>query len=249
MKSDIEDKIIEKYYNIVIQDGLYSTKKRLNFYLNFIFDRANFVDKKMLDIGAGKGLFSFYAACKGAKRVVSIEPQAEGSKSDSIKKFEKILAELNLIETIQLEKTTFQNFQSDNDKFDIILLHDSINHLDEKACINLQYDSYAIKKYNKIFQKLSCLANKGTKLIIVDCSRYSIFSKFNFKNPFSPSIEWHKHQSPEYWAKLLLNFGFVSTDIRWISPPILNSVGKIFLSNKVAAYFTGSGFCLTMEKN
>lgn len=247
MKPTTENEILNRYFDLVIQEGLYSTKKRLKFYLDYLFEKTNFDNKQMLDIGAGRGMFSFYAACKGAK-IVSIEPEAEGSTHDSINKFKKIQSALGLTEVIQLEKTTFQNYNSSNKKFDIILLHGAINHLDETACINLQHDNNAIEKYNKIFEKIYNLANKRAELIITDCSKYNFFAKLNITNPFDPNIEWHKHQPPEYWSKLLLDPGFVNPKIRYTTPPMLYSIGKLLLSNKIASYFTWSSFCLTMEK-
>jgi len=48
----------------------------------------------------------------------------------------------------------FQEFSTTR-TFDIVLLHASINHLDEEACIRLQYDDQARRRYGLIFQRLS----------------------------------------------------------------------------------------------
>jgi len=243
-----ENTLLDKYFDLVIREGLYSTEKRLRFYLNYLFKNTIFDNKTMLDIGGGTGLLSSYAACRGAKKVVCIEPEAEGSSLGSSKRFIKLQTALQLSDIIELEKTTFQNFDSSHKKFDIILLHNSINHLDENSCINLQHDIHAIERYKRIFEKICNLSNKEAKLIIVDVTRYNFFAKFNITNPFNPNIEWHKHQPPEYWAKLLLDFGFSNPEIRWNTPNPLYSIGKILLGNKVANYFIGWGFCLTMLK-
>ena len=65
-----ENEALNRYFDHVIQEGLYSTQRRLKFYLNYLFDGVNFDNKQMLDIGAGSGLFSFYAACSGAKKLL-----------------------------------------------------------------------------------------------------------------------------------------------------------------------------------
>lgn len=243
-----EIKLLDKYFDLAIRESLYSTQPFLKFYLNYLFKNTTIDNKTMLDIGSGSGLFSFYAACKGANKVICIEPEAEGSNHDSIKKFKKIQSALQITHLVKLERTTIQNFDSNNKKFDIILLHHSINHLDEKACINLQHDNHAIENYKMIFEKLSKLANKGAKLIIADCSRYNFFARFNIRNPFVPMIEWHKHQPPELWAKLLSDVGFCSPEIRWTTFNPLYSLGRILLSNKIASYLLTSEFCLSMHK-
>jgi SAM-dependent methyltransferase len=203
----------------------------------------------MLDIGGGTGLFSFYAACMGANEVVCLEPEVEGSSSGVLEKFKKLQLGLKDKYQVKLVSTELQNFDPNDKKFDIILLHNSINHLDEKACTNLKYDSQAIETYRMIFQKLSYLASNGSKLIITDCSRYNFFALCGLKNPFAHSIEWHKHQSPKYWAKLLSDVGFRNPKVRWSSPNQLRSIGRLVVGNKIASYFLQSHFCLTMEKS
>ena len=243
-----ENKLLSRYFSLVIRYGLYSSEDHLKFYLNYIFKNVSFENKKMLDIGGGTGLFSFYAACMGSDEVICIEPGSSGFSQGAIEKFKKLQSDIEIPDLVKFEPTTIQNFISDDKKFDLILLHHSINHLDEEACVNLQHDGNAIKNYQKIFRKLSDSARSGAKLIIVDCSRYNFFAQFNIRNPFVPMIEWHKHQPPEYWAKLLSGVGFYNPEIRWTSFDPLYSIGRILFGNKVASYFTISHFCLTMEK-
>ncbi len=134
-----EEKKIELYFKAIITEKLHSSKGNLKFQMDFIFKEIDFNNKRVLDIGGGSGIFSFYAACRGADKVVCLEPEAEGSSSgvqDTFLKLQRILGALN----VSLEKSTFQSFVSDGEKFDVILLHNSINHINEKACINLLKD-------------------------------------------------------------------------------------------------------------
>jgi len=247
-KTIVKNELLDKFFDLVSQEGLYSKKEHLRFHVEYLFKNTIFDNKIMLDIGSGTGLFSFYAACNGAKKVICIEPKTEGYNPGSIKKFMKLRSALQLLDIIELEETTFQNFNSGHKKFDILLLHGSINHLDENACINLQNDFHAIESYKKIFEKLYNISNKEAKLIILDASRSNFFAKLHLTNPLSPNIEWHKHQTPEYWAKLLQESGFCNPEIRWTTIPPLYSIGRILFSNKIANYFTGWGFCLIMHK-
>lgn len=240
---------VDKYFSLINQEGLYSPyKHNLRFYLTHQFKNISFDKKTVLDVGAGAGVFSFYAACMGAKEVICLEPEAAGLKPGMVEKFKKLQSGLPDLDQVKRVSITIQNFNPDDKKFDIILLHNSINHLDEEACIHLQHDIRAIEIYKMIFQKLGNLASNGAKLIITDCSRYNFFALCRIKNPFAPDIEWHKHQSPEYWAKLLFYAGFCNPKIQWISFSRLRSIGRLLLGNKFASYFLHSQFSLFMEK-
>ena len=240
--------LIDRYFEVMIQEKLYSSKGRLRFYLRRLFEDISFENKTFMDIGGGNGLFSFYAACMGAKEVLCLEPEAEGSSSDVHTHFRKIHSHLSFLGQVKLEHSTIQSFESCGKKFDVILLHGSVNHLDEKACINLRGDENSRNIYRAIFAKISSIANIGAKIIIYDCSRYNFFSLLGVKNPFASSIEWHKHQSPKLWAELLSEAGFFKPKIQWMSFNLLRSPGKVFLGNKFMSYFISSHFFLRMEK-
>lgn len=241
--------LVDQYFAIVRQEGLYPSPGNLRYYIEYLFQDTPFIGKTMLDIGGGAGLFSFYAGCCGASHVVCLEPEAEGSNPGMVGQFQRLSTSLGL-DQVSLYSTRFQDFDPRSERFDIILLHDSINHLDEVACTNLQHDSQAMETYKGIFQKLSNIAGPGAKLIIADCSRYNFFALCHLKNPlpYGPTTEWHKHQSPNYWARLLSDVGFRNPKVRWTSFNSLRAIGRLLLGNKVAAYFLHSHFCLTMEK-
>jgi SAM-dependent methyltransferase len=239
--------LLDQYFSLVRKRGLFS--KHLRHYLNILFDNISFDNKRVLDIGGGAGLFSFYAACMGAQSVVCLEPEAEGSSPGIKEDFNFFQSNLSNIQQVELKATILQNYRPINDqKFDIVLLHNSINHLDENACINLRRDRRAINIYEGLFRNLSNLINKGGKIIIVDSSRLNFFALCGLKNPFAPTIEWQKHQQPKYWAKLLSNCGFTNPCINWLSFNRLGAIGKFFLGNMFASFFLNSYFCLKMEK-
>lgn len=245
----IKDTGIDKFFFLAFREGLVDGPYGSRTYFNILFKDISFEKKTMLDIGGGAGLFSLYAACSGAKSVVCLEPEAAGSKQGLVEKFKKLQSNLKPGDRVKLETTTFQDFNSRDKKFDIILLHNSINHLDEEACIKLKYDRQAVEIYKTLFQKLGHLAANGAKLIITDCSRYNFFALFHLKNPYAPTIEWHKHQSPKYWVRLLSDAGFSNPDIRWnIFNERLRFMGKLPLASKFASYFRRSHFRLTMER-
>ncbi len=241
--------LIDKYFGFIQENHLFSSVDNLKYYLNYLFKRIDFKEKKVLDLGGGSGLLSFYAGCMGAKEVICIEPEEKGSTKNVLNIFSKFQEALSLGQIVRLEKSTFQKVSLRDKVFDIILLHNSVNHLDENACINLKWSLDARRTYARIFKKLKEISYPGAKLLISDCSRYNFFALLRLKNPFSPSIEWHKHQSPSFWANMLSHYGFSKAEIKWTSFNRLRTVGQIFLGNKVAAFFLHSHFCLIMEKS
>ncbi|MBA7549617.1 hypothetical protein ES705_42107 [subsurface metagenome] len=243
------NELVEKYLDGIVREGYSSSKENARFYLNYLFQDVSFSGRSMLDVGGGPGWLSLYATCMGAKPVICIELELEGSRRGAPSKFKQLSETLSL-DNVNFQSVTFQDFDPGpgNQTFDIILLHNSINHLDEEACINLRRSDNARNRYKSLFQKLSELAGPGTKLIICDCSRYNFFALLRLKNPFAPSIEWHKHQSPKYWSKMLHDFGFVNPQIRWISPSRLRAIGRFLFDNRFASYFLTSHFCLVTDK-
>ena len=238
---------LEGYFSAVIEEGLYPNRGNLQFHLRTLFKDIALENRRVLDIGGGSGLHSFYAACMGAKEVVCLEPETEGSRSGMGAKFRKLNGMLGY-DQVKFEPVTFQAFEPKGKQFDIILLHNSINHLDETACINLLNDEAFKATYLNMCSKLSSFAGRGAKLIVCDCSRYNFFALLRIGNPFAPTIEWHKHQAPEVWVDLLSQVGFVNPRIRWTSFNTLRSPGKVLLGNKLLSYFLRSNFRFTMEK-
>ena len=239
---------LESYLSAAIEEGLYPNRGNLQFHLKTLFKNIPLKNRRVLDIGGGSGLHSFYAACMGAKEVVCLEPETEGSRSGAGAKFRKLSGILGY-DSVRFEPVTFQAFDPAGEQFDIILLHNSINHLDETACINLLNDEPSKAIYMDIFSKLSSVASSGAKLIVCDCSRYNFFALLRIKNPFAPTIEWEKHQAPEVWVNLLSQVGFVNPRVRWTAFNTLRSPGRVLLGNKLLSYFLRSDFCFTMEKH
>lgn len=235
------------YLDAVVKERLFPNQDRLRFHTDALFRGVDFRNKTVLDIGAGVGLFSFYAAARGARRVVCLEPEVDGSTPGVLEKIDRLKKVLGR-HNVEFSPITLQAFEPGAEKFDVVLLHNSINHLDENACINLLRDPKARAVYRELFGKLFALSNRGAKLIICDCSRYNFFALLGLRNPFVPTIEWHKHQAPQAWAELLAGAGFVNPGIRWRSFNRLGSLGRLLLANPLAAYFLESSFCLRMEK-
>ncbi len=236
---------LDAYFDVV-SDRVRSVRN-FRYYLGYLFDGVELEGRRMLDVGAGNGRYSLYAASKGAAQVVSLEPEQAGARTGSRQLFEDARMRLGLDNVVLLPQR-LQEFEGEPASFDVLLLHASINHLNEDATIRLREDQDARRLYLGLLEKIAGLAAPGAKLIAVDCSPYNAFGRFGRRNPFARSIEWHKHQPPEVWASLLEQVGFTQPRIRWNSPNTFRRPGRVVLGNRVAGYCMASVFCLTMER-
>jgi len=222
----------------------------LNRSCNMLFGDIDFKDKSMLEIGGGKGVFCIWASIHGARDVINLEPLADGA-FDSSKTFSnfQLLKERFELTQIDMLPLMIQDFECENDRFDIILSTASVNHLDEESCVSLLHDDAARDNYRKIFCKLVRIMKNGGKIIIVDAARHNYYGDRKKVNPFAKTIDWQKHQEPEIWAGLLEECGFQRLKISWGSTKHLRYIG-IYSIPRTVSYFLRSSFRLemTLEK-
>ena len=214
-----------------------------------IYENLDLSGKRVLEIGCGKGLFSFWASLSGASKVTGLEPLEEGSfdSSEIYTEFKKIVDTLEL-ENIDMLPTTIQDYQKQNEYYDIVLSVASINHLDEDSCTKINESRVAREIYIRIFSDIADRMKPGAKLIILDCSSKNFFADMGLINPFGKSIEWFKHQTPDFWSELLTECGFSKPKITWPSGRFLRYLG-IYKRNKILSYFTDSYFRLEMTSS
>jgi cyclopropane fatty-acyl-phospholipid synthase-like methyltransferase len=231
----------------MISNGAYPSKNNLSFKYDQIFGNIDFKGKNVLEIGGGHGVFCFYASIRGAKWVINLEPECAGCKSGYIEKF-KLLKDALGVNNVEIVEKTFQDYNPLNRKFDIILLYNSINHLDEEACIDLRTNSDSWDSYKDIFKKIYLLSNNDAMIIMGDCSNKNFFPLIGLKNPIYKKIEWFKHQSPNVWIELLKECGFGDPSISWTTFNSLGKLGKVLFGNKYISFFLVSHFVLRMTK-
>jgi SAM-dependent methyltransferase len=235
----------ERYFAAMAEEGLRAGN--LRFSIQKRFEGIDFSGRAVLDIGAGAGGMSFYAAVAGAARVVALEPEAAGSSRGVRSTFERRRQRLGA-DQVSLRPETLQEFDPGDQRFDVIISMASINHLDEAACKELHRDPEARRVYREILGKLAEMAAPGADLVVSDCARRNVFPDLGLPNPILRTIEWEKHQSPSLWAALLAEVGFRDPRIRWSSFNTLRRPAQWLLGNRVGAYLTTSAFCLAMKR-
>ena len=175
-----------------------------------------------------------------------IEPESDGSHTAMIKKFEIMRGEMGL-DNVELLQTTIQDYQIPSRGFDIVLIHNAINHFDETACITLRNSEGSKAIYRDVFKSIARLVDAGGLLHISDCSSNNLYPKLGLKNPIDPSIERHKHQPPAEWAKLAAEERLNLQTVRWTSPTRFGKWGQVLFGNPVGAWFFTSHFLATFR--
>jgi SAM-dependent methyltransferase len=244
---------LERFLRFVQEEGLFSaggnwgTPVRLRFYLEGLFSGIDLAGKRALDVGAGSGVFSVYLALRGASEVYALEPELAGSQDRMAERFQRMVREVG-VTGVQLRRATFEEALPSLTPFDLVLLHNCINHFNEPACAALPGDEAARDFYRRTFGDLGGVTRPGGLLVVADCTRHNFFARLGLRSPLAPTIEWEKHQPPGVWSGLARPAGFRAERVQWTTPGHLGAIGRRFLSNPVAAYFLLGHFALFMRK-
>lgn len=237
---------MEKYFTVAREFGIVSSADTALAKFADLFEGIEFENKRMLDIGGGSGICSFYAAHMGATEVVCLEPEAQGSTWVFTRIFERLREEYHDA-PVRLDTRTIQQYSSSK-AFDIVLMRASINHIDEESCTHLLSDTRAWERYKDVFTRIGSLMAPRGKLVISDCTRQNFFAMLGRKSPVCPTIEWHKHHTPEVWTRLLAEAGFTDPRVGWEPLYRLGKPGRLLLGNRAAAFFLKGIFRLEMTK-
>lgn len=239
---------IDELSRLAVQEGIAKTERRFNFSMKMVFKSTELRGKRVLDIGGGSGALCLYAASQGAHSAVCIEPESDGSTSGAAAKLGRLAQKLALTTSVSLEKCRIQEYQP-TEKFDVIVANNSVNHIAEQDCINLQRDPTAETRYRDTFKTWYQWCNDDATIVITDCSCKNLFNLLPVRNPVAKTIEWHKHQQPETWARLLVESGFSDPQIAWTSYATLGRTGELLLGNRICSYMLNSHFRLTVKKS
>lgn len=221
----------------------YATGARYRVRGQFLFGGIPLAGTHVLDVGCGKGAWSMWAALHGAQRVVGIEPGADGSSQGSLDDLRRSIGILGIEKQVEGRSEFLHELPKPDVPYDVVVMHNVINHLDEEAVIVLHQDREAWRKYVTLLQDLRSRMRAGSWLIVADCARDNVWPRFGLTSPFVPSIEWHKHQNPDTWIEVFSQAGFRKVDLRW-SP--LQPFPRL-TANWLVQYLTCSHFVLRLQ--
>lgn len=215
----------------------------LDWHCRRLTDGAAVAGARALEIGAGEGFMSLWLLHAGAGAVTSLEPEADGATHGVAARARAHREALGIGEgRWDYRPDTFQTFPANGHRYDLILSHASVNHLDEDACMRLHQDPAARRRYLELFGKVRDLLERGGSFVLCDVGRENYWARLGRKSPWAPEIEWDKHQEPETWCEVLREAGLQPVSRRWFHPFFGTRHVEKLLDNRLAARCLSSGF-------
>lgn len=245
MTSSLNKTLESKFAKILAEDR-HDKPIAYDHAMRHIFKGIPIGGKSALDIGSGRGLTSCWLALKGASRVVSMEPEMEGSRSGAVQLQRERKAFLDL-SNLEIITTDFQNFNT-SEKFDIVVSNASINHLQESDKHAL-YDTATFNAFVQIATKMRQLTLPDGVVVVTDASRFGFFSLARSLGLprkyclYGKSINYKIHQNAVVWKKIFVEAGFRNIEISYPVPFGLRNLGVLAV-NRVANFFLHGSFIL-----
>ena len=216
------------------------------YFKNYIFEGIDLKNKKLLDLGGGNGIASFYAyhVEKSCKCTI-VDPYEDGSHTLMNLQYEKLS---NLYDKAVTLHNDYIDTLPESNTFDIILMHNSVNHIGEDIIADMETNQKSQIEYLTRLGKIMDRAKKGATIIVADCSSKNLWNDLNIKNILAPTIEWNLHKPPSVWQKMLEDLGCEHVSTKWTARRELLFFGKFLFSNRLVSYMTNSSFISIYKK-
>lgn len=219
------------------------------YFADLIFDGVPLAGKRVLDVGGGTGIGSFWAVLAGgAESALVLEPSMDGSPTDVHRKFADMAEAAGTGDRVQLLPIVLEDLDPALGAFDVVLLHQSINHIGEAYVADLPHSLAGQQHYHAFFDVLAERTAPGGTLIVMDSSNRNLFGDIGRRSPLLPTVDFRMHQPPEQWSGMLAYHGFVEERITWLTRREAGMLGTTMLRNKLASYLSTSFFVLQMRR-
>lgn len=222
----------------------YRSLRRYKDRCKFLFDGISLEGIRALDIGCGPGSLTFWIALHGASYVVGLEPESAGSTAGVQTTFQQIAEHLGL-NNVTAKNEFLQTLAPGDSLFDLAIMYNVINHLDEEAVQTLHKNQAAYNTYVQLLRNFRGLLSDGACVIVADSGRNNFWNRAGIKSPVRHTINWNLHQEPEMWIKVFEEAGFRLLDLRW--SPLAVYPFRRFTANRLVHYFSYSHFVLRFK--
>lgn len=217
------------------------------YFKNYIFNDVSIENKTILDLGGGNGIASFYALHKTKNcSAWIVDPIAEGSNQLMTDQYNTLKDKIDPAR-IHFHRDFIDTLKKP-EYFDIILMHNSINHIGEdiieEALVNKEKHEEYVERIRLITDRLK----KGGTIIVADCGRRNFWGDLGLNSPVAPSIEWNLHCEPRVWQKMIEEAGSVHISSNRTARRELGIFGKILLANRPCSYMLDSHFVSKYRK-
>ena len=239
---------MQNFNTINSLSGLKRTSGLDYYFRGQIFKWVDLKNKRLLDIGGGNGLASIWSLTSGGcKEAIVIDPFDKGSNSLMFEQFKKMKQASGVDDRLQLHNGIPRDLSGKVGIFDIVLMHNSVNHINEKMVSLLKFSEQARNTFMQEFKLIRSRIALNGILIVSDCSNRNFFGDIGIKNPIAPTINWAFHQTPAVWSAIIESSGFKHVRTAWTTRRELGRLGHLILGNKVGAYLTNSHFALEFK--
>src|SRR5436309_10690104 len=103
MTTDIGPGPLERYFALMERNDPGARPDNRRFAMRELFQGVPLDGREVLDVGAGDGRASLYAASAGARHVLALEPEAAGSSEGMQAHFDHSARELELSDRVEMQ--------------------------------------------------------------------------------------------------------------------------------------------------
>jgi len=134
---------------------------------------------------------------------------------------------------------TYVDKLTDPNVFDIIVMHNTINHIGEDILEDILFNNDAYIDCGIRVKTLLDRLSSGVILIVSNCGSRNFFGQIGLKRLFAPSIDSYLHCESGVWQQMIEDLGFSSIKTQWTARREFGFLERFFLSiNYVLIFLT-----------
>ncbi len=239
--------LIKKYRPLLDKYGKMKYSKQISNYFEKIKGINIKKGAKILEIGAGKGLFSHFLGTYFDANVTSMDQyEGFGSPMESYSINKTINEELGY-DNVKIVKKDFMNFM-DTEKYDYIFAINVFHHIiDTSKRLSADNDNYS--KCRDAFLKVYDLLNNNGLFVMgeVEKENYNINPLYYEQNK---EVNFKTKQNNWEWRKVLRDVGFKGIKVRHLTPRIIREFpGSHYIFNiRAVSLFFDSSYVIVCRR-